>query len=411
MLMHQKIIRQSLLVLYLLISYDGVQGKTMLSKLEDLELEEQLKLLNKPSIKTIKSKYGDIYNCVDFYKQPTFDHPLLKNHNFHPQMKPTLARPKQNSSTSETSWSSRIWSKDGDCPFGTVPIKIITKEDLVRQRNMPPPEDVIIDTELTNTINNTSDSKGRYISSQAYKLAIVRTLKNQNNKFGGAGMATSLYNPHVEGQQHSACRLKIQKGSDILQVGWRVDPTLYRDSKTRLFIHFQAGNKHCFNVLCPGFVLVNNEIPIDMAFDKISRRGERRTWEFRMFIDRDLVNGNWWPLLAKTYVKIGFWPQKIFTSLASFANNIEWGGVAYSPPGVPKPPMGSSFFPIAQSNYDAYCRGLSVLNDKGATIDVDETTIYVDDPKLYQVLDYPHAAPGKFQHWVFYGGPGESHQL
>ncbi|XP_060211053.1 protein neprosin-like isoform X2 [Lycium barbarum] len=359
MLMHQKIIRQSLLVLYLLISYDGVQGKTMLSKLEDLELEEQLKLLNKPSIKTIKSKYGDIYNCVDFYKQPTFDHPLLKNHNFHPQMKPTLARPKQNSSTSETSWSSRIWSKDGDCPFGTVPIKIITKEDLVRQRNMPPPEDVIIDTELTNTINNTSDSKGRYISSQAYK----------------------------------------------------VDPTLYRDSKTRLFIHFQAGNKHCFNVLCPGFVLVNNEIPIDMAFDKISRRGERRTWEFRMFIDRDLVNGNWWPLLAKTYVKIGFWPQKIFTSLASFANNIEWGGVAYSPPGVPKPPMGSSFFPIAQSNYDAYCRGLSVLNDKGATIDVDETTIYVDDPKLYQVLDYPHAAPGKFQHWVFYGGPGESHQL
>ncbi|XP_059277726.1 protein neprosin-like [Lycium ferocissimum] len=326
-------------------------------------------------------------------------------------MKPTLARPKQNSSTSETNWSSRIWSKDGGCPFGTVPIKIITKEDLVRQRNMPPPEDVIIDTELTNTINNKSDSKGRYISSPAYKLAIVRILENRNNKFGGAGMATSLYNPHVKGQQHSACRLKIQKGSDILQVGWRVDPTLYRDNKTRLFIHFQAGNKHCFNVLCPGFVLVNNEIPIDMAFDKISRRGERRTWEFRMFIDRDLVNGNWWLLLAKRYVKIGFWPQRIFTSLASFANNIEWGGVAYSPPGVPKPPMGSSFFPIAQSNYDAYCRGLSVLNDKGATINVDETTIYVDDPKLYQVLDYPHAAPGKFQHWVFYGGPGESHQL
>ena len=46
-------------------------------------------------------------------------------------------------------------------------------------------------------------------------------------KFSGAGMATSLYNPHVEGQQHSGCRIKIQKGSDILQVGWRVSLLSY----------------------------------------------------------------------------------------------------------------------------------------------------------------------------------------
>ena len=31
----------------------------------------------------MQTKYGDIYDCVDFYKQPAFDHPLLKNHNFH----------------------------------------------------------------------------------------------------------------------------------------------------------------------------------------------------------------------------------------------------------------------------------------------------------------------------------------
>ncbi|WJZ82238.1 hypothetical protein VitviT2T_002012 [Vitis vinifera] len=37
------------------------------------------------AVKTIKTKHGDIYDCVDFYKQPAFDHPLLKNHNFHPQ--------------------------------------------------------------------------------------------------------------------------------------------------------------------------------------------------------------------------------------------------------------------------------------------------------------------------------------
>uniref|UniRef100_A0A1S4DHI2 Uncharacterized protein n=2 Tax=Nicotiana TaxID=4085 RepID=A0A1S4DHI2_TOBAC len=117
-------------------------------------------------------------------------------------MKPTLVRSKQNSNASATNWSSRIWSKDGGCPFGTVPIKKITKEDLVREMNMLPPEDVTYDTELTT-------------------LAIVRILKNPNDKFVGAGMTPSIWKLYAEGQQHSACCLKIQKGSDILQVGWR----------------------------------------------------------------------------------------------------------------------------------------------------------------------------------------------
>ena len=31
----------------------------------------------------MQTKYGEIYDCVDFYKQLAFDHPLLKNHTFH----------------------------------------------------------------------------------------------------------------------------------------------------------------------------------------------------------------------------------------------------------------------------------------------------------------------------------------
>jgi len=47
-------VQQTLLVLYFLLSYNGVQGEKKLSKLEDSELEKQLKLLNKPAVKTIK---------------------------------------------------------------------------------------------------------------------------------------------------------------------------------------------------------------------------------------------------------------------------------------------------------------------------------------------------------------------
>ncbi|XP_060211040.1 protein neprosin-like [Lycium barbarum] len=148
-----------------------------------------------------------------------------------------------------------------------------------------------------------------------------------------------------------------------------------------------------------GICTSNNKIPVDMAFNGVSRRGDKISWEFRMNIDRELVKGNWWLILGKSNIQVGFWPQNIFTSLRSFADNVEWGGVTYNPPGVPEPPMGSSFFPIGRTNYDAYCRRFIVVNEKGETIDVDKTTIYVDDPNLYRVRDYPQPD----QHLVLYG--------
>ncbi|XP_077223833.1 protein neprosin-like isoform X2 [Tasmannia lanceolata] len=57
-----------------------VEGGRNLTREEDLELEKQLKLLNKPAIMSIETEDGDIFDCVDFYKQPAFDHPLLKNY-------------------------------------------------------------------------------------------------------------------------------------------------------------------------------------------------------------------------------------------------------------------------------------------------------------------------------------------
>lgn len=55
-------------------------------------------------------------------------------------MKPTLSRIQQSSGTSKSKESSTIWLNDGGCPFGSVPIKRITKDDLIRQKHMPPPE-------------------------------------------------------------------------------------------------------------------------------------------------------------------------------------------------------------------------------------------------------------------------------
>ncbi|KAM3343893.1 putative protein isoform X1 [Capsicum galapagoense] len=392
MLIYQRNVLPILLVLYLLLSNDGVQGEMKLSKLEELSLEKQIKLLNKPAVKTIKAKWGDTYDCVDFSKQPAFDHPLLKNHNFHSEMKPTLSMKKQIPSNSTIDISG-TWLETDGCPSGTVPIKRITKDDLIRQRRMPPSED-------TNFIHEETGG---------FRRAIVKTPDNASNKFAGAGMVASLWNPSVEGAQNSACRLKIQKGQDSVQVGWRVDPTLYGDTKTRFFIHFQAGNKHCYNTLCPGFVVTNNRLVLDTVFKDVAHRGANTNWELVMSIDRD-ANGNWW-LLVDERMEVGFWPQKIFTALSNdFAENIEWGGSIYSPPGVPYPPMGSGFLPKTPDPFlDAYCRALTFSNDKGEKMNAKSTPIFLDSQVLYHVIDKPdwEYVKGAHQHIMFYGGPNE----
>ncbi|XP_042949735.1 uncharacterized protein LOC122281923 isoform X3 [Carya illinoinensis] len=63
-----------------LLDSDAVRGWGPLSKVEDLELDRRLKLINKPAIMSFQTEYGDIVDCVDIYKQLAFDHPLLKNH-------------------------------------------------------------------------------------------------------------------------------------------------------------------------------------------------------------------------------------------------------------------------------------------------------------------------------------------
>ncbi|MCD7447177.1 hypothetical protein HAX54_025523 [Datura stramonium] len=342
MMMNRRMIEHFLLMVFLCLSYDGVQG-TKLSKQEDLELEKQLKIRNKSAIKTIKTKYGDIYDCVNFYNQPAFDHPLLKNHNYHPQMKPSLSM-KESASTVTSNKLSII-----RCPIGTVPIRRITKEDLIRHKLMPPPEDVMIDSSLTRGENSIGSKRRRYKPLQGYKAFILKTIQ-----------VTNLEEP---------------------------------DGKT----------SDCFNLLCPGFVLLSTEVPIDGVIDPVSERGGNIS-EIGLSINWDLKEGNWWLYYTKTNTAIGFWPREVFDEdFAYFVTRVEWGGVTYSPPGILEPPMGSGFFPIKNNNYDAFCKNITLLNDKGEPLyhEAHQFPIYLDSPKLYNVIDTPGI--------MFYGGPGDQY--
>nr|XP_009804661.1 PREDICTED: uncharacterized protein LOC104249855 [Nicotiana sylvestris] len=247
MLLHVKARIQFLFAICLLLRYDKADARHSLSEQESLKLEKQLQLLNKPAIKTIKTNNGDIYDCVDFYKQPAFDHPLLKDHDFSPQMKPSLHTLERHVMSSKT-----IGLEGGGCPFGTVPIRRVTKDDPIRQRHMQG-----MDETPAFHGNNLNDSeavafKGGYRGDleggrgssepflpKNYTYAGVQLPDDQTNDITGAGMIMSLNKPLVQKNQHSAGRVKVQNGLDSIQVGWW-DPTLYGDNNNRLYVFFKA---------------------------------------------------------------------------------------------------------------------------------------------------------------------------
>ncbi|KAK7853108.1 hypothetical protein CFP56_036864 [Quercus suber] len=129
--MEKRITLRLLFVIALLVlSSVDVEGK---ARKITSEVNRKLKLLNKPAAKSIKSEDGDIIDCVDIYKQPAFDHPALKNHKI--EMRPSISFPSDTTTAAKNESSQRvlsqIWHKSGSCPKGTIPIRRITRKELL----------------------------------------------------------------------------------------------------------------------------------------------------------------------------------------------------------------------------------------------------------------------------------------
>ncbi|WP_411026272.1 neprosin family prolyl endopeptidase, partial [Salmonella sp. s58078] len=59
-----------------------------------------------------------------------------------------------------------------------------------------------------------------------------------------------------------------------IEAGWRVDPQLYRDYNTRLFIYWTTDNYNrtgCYDHWCPGFVQISNIIALGGTIFPVSQ--------------------------------------------------------------------------------------------------------------------------------------------
>ncbi|KAG9453678.1 hypothetical protein H6P81_006582 [Aristolochia fimbriata] len=374
-----------------------------LSSFEYLEMKKLLKSLNKPAVKSIETR-GDIFDCVDIYKQPAFDHPLLKNYTI--PKEPTSPPKIKNSLEFVSSNASLVDIKlpDGGCPEGTVPIKRVQMKDLLRARSI-------------------SDfGKKRYMNGSfnpANALPSYHHWAKIDTKHGdyyGASAHINVWKPGlVMKADSSSAQFWLVSGSDnqlnTIEAGWLVYQELFGDLEPRIFIYWTSdnyGQTGCFNTLCSGFVSVHRRVPLGTTFQRRSIR-DGKQFEFTVSVWKDIAQ--WWLYINDEVV--GFWPEQIFSHLNRKAEKAMWGGEVYNPepetPGtVPYlPPMGSGSYAGEGWQKACFMNRVFVANDKNQYVDAPtDTTTFIDKPMCYDAVDRGMSKDPNWRRNIYFGGPG-----
>ncbi|KAI3872034.1 hypothetical protein MKX03_009894 [Papaver bracteatum] len=317
----------------------GRDFASRLSEEEDLELERKLKTLNKPPIKTMDTRWGDIYDCIEFHKQPAFDHPLLKNHAIPKKVETTSARPHKT-----------LTGEIEECPKGTVPIRRTTKEDLIRAKH------------FSSSSNALRDFFKAGINVRKPAIEVQK-----EDQFYGASGTANIWSPKVNRDQSSGGEMALLAGSkssvgemNEIRFGWTVSPELYGDTVTRTYIYWagvapEGYETDCYNTLCPGYVQVHSIHTPIIYFNNTSFVGGRQT-EITARILREPENGEWWLTIKvdESDIQIGYWPKELFPLFKPGAEYVYWGGSVRSDYDGITPDMASGLEPDDDLNRTGY---------------------------------------------------------
>ncbi|XP_042405107.1 uncharacterized protein LOC121995430 [Zingiber officinale] len=384
-----------LLFSLLLCSIEG-RNNIPLTEEEELEIEKELQSLNKPPVKTLKSFTGDLFDCIEMYKQPAFDNPVLKNHKL--QIRPSFLT--KSNVTMDEKFKPPIDPGFNDtCPPGTVIIRRTRKEELIMAKELP------------KYFRNYGSSYGVLDSSDRSYFAVMQSRKAKFHGFESSISTWAL--PNVGPDQSTANQVWMvgdldgpQENLNTIETGWHVNPKLYDDKFTRFFTYYTIDNHKtgCMNLLCKGFIQVSAIFGPGHAFigSDLSTYGGKQAY-FSFEIRKDPELGHWW--LSTADENLGYWPKEVLPSL-DVAKAIDFGGVVYSPNNEGSPPMGSGYFAeegIGKSSYfmSVMFRG----DDQRAFIPGTNWARSKQnaDDEYYQIIG-PNPTSGPWN--VAYGGPG-----
>ncbi|CAB79294.1 putative protein [Arabidopsis thaliana] len=359
-------------------------------------MKKLLTYLNKPAVKSFQTEHGYIFDCIDIQKQLAFDHPLLKNHSI--KLKPTTIPKwtKDNNASHKTS-SLPFRQDDISCPVGTVIVKRIILEDLIRAQRLQ---------SLRFNYPGQVSAKDKKIDLTGHHFA---TISYKDDHYGAKGNI-NVWNPNVSPDQFSLAAMAVSgnKGFQSISAGWIV--RLNQNNQSHLFTYWTAdGNNktHCYNTLRPGFVHVSTKYAIGMLAQPVSIY-DGQQYQLEVSIYQDHVTRDWWFVLNNE--PIGYWPKSLFTrqGLADGASAVFWGGEVYSSVKEKSPSMGSGHFPQEGFKKAAYVNGLKIITDITKEVSsplASALKTFASSPNCYNVQKI--LGVGEF--WsraILFGGPG-----
>ncbi|KAM0020135.1 putative neprosin [Helianthus debilis subsp. tardiflorus] len=366
------------------------------------EIQKLLNSLNKPPVKSIKSLDGDIIDCVHISRQPAFDHPLLKNHtikvrpNYHPTWINMMNASKDRHSSSSVT---QLWHSNGKCPKRTIPIRRTKKEDVLRANSFRS-----YGKKKSTSVAQPSSIDVELDVSRRYEFAYAYT----RGEFYATIATLNLWNPRIqESNEYSLAQIWIIGGDlDTIEAGWQVDPELYGDTNTRLFIYWTSDGfqrKGCFNLECSGFIQISNKIALGATMSPTSViYGSQH--DITIIILKDVESGDW--LMVLNDEIIGYWPSELFSQLSGdqSASLIEWGGAVANSEAHghhTTTQMGSGRLPNQGYKNASYIKNIEIV-DTSYTLGTPDVNL-VMERGCYEILTGINDDWGRY---IYFGGPG-----
>lgn len=380
----------------------------------NLELKQHLNLLNKPPVKSIKSPDGDIIDCIPISLQSAFDHPQLKNHSI--QMVPSyhpegLFRDGKRVGKKEIGPQqiTQLWHKNGRCSHGTIPVRRTRKDDLLRassiqsfgkkkHKTIPRPKYAAPEPDLINQ------------NGHQHAIAYV-----EGDQYYGAKATINVWDPKIQQtNEFSLSQLWLLGGSfasdlNSIEAGWQVSPDLYGDNNTRLFTYWTSDAYQatgCYNLLCSGFIQVNNEIAMGASIYPLSNYRSSQ-YDISILVWKDPKEGNWWMQFGNDYV-LGYWPAFLFSYLSDSASMVEWGGEVVNSESDGQhttTQMGSGHFPNEGFSKASYVRNIQIVDESNNLRAPKDVGTFTEQSSCY---DIQLGRNGEWGDYFYYGGPGRN---
>ncbi|ESQ47261.1 hypothetical protein EUTSA_v10027787mg [Eutrema salsugineum] len=400
----------SFIVLSVLIIAMMVMGNEF-SGISDAEIDQLLKKLNKPALKSIKSPDGDIIDCVHMKNHPIYDHPLFKNHTI--QMRPSSypeGWANELSDTKKQSMVAQLWTINGKCPKNSIPIRRTKREDILRAKSIE-----IFGKKDPNSIPQLKkeNSPGNRSTHEVHIYHSIIKVNSPRQKFHGAKAGINVWKPYVQTpREFSLAQMWVLAGTpttlNSIEAGWQVYQNYYGDDYPRYFAYWTADGYNrtgCYNLRCPGFVPVSQVVALGAAVPRVSiLDGEQDV--FLTTIWKDSHTGNWWLKFGSNI--IGYWPSSLFNRLQTGATRVQWGGeITNYKEGSQHTTtnMGSGQFAEQGFKKASYFRNLEILDENDITKPPTNPSPIMTAANCYNIRPGIHPRDGVF---FFYGGPGRN---